>query len=39
MIKLIVSDGAVVIDFDDDIVEGMTITHDGVNRLAQPKEA
>lgn len=39
VIKLIVSDGAVVIDFDDDIVEGMTITHDGVNRLAQPKEA
>lgn len=39
VVKLIASDGAVVIDFGDDIVDGMTITHDGVNRLAQPKEA
>ncbi|MDF1489555.1 NAD(P) transhydrogenase subunit alpha [Tessaracoccus caeni] len=39
VVKLIASNGAVVIDFGDDIVDGMTITHDGVNRLAQPKEA
>ncbi|HMR49741.1 MAG TPA: NAD(P) transhydrogenase subunit alpha [Arachnia sp.] len=38
VIKLIARDGEVVIDFGDDIVDGMTITHDGVNRLARTKE-
>lgn len=36
VLKLIVADGELNVDFTDDIVEGMTITHDGVNRLATP---
>ncbi len=36
VLKLIVADGALNVDFADDIVEGMTITHDGVNRLVGP---
>lgn len=34
VLKLIQSDGELDVDFADDIVEGMTVTHDGVNRLA-----
>jgi len=34
VLKLLFKDGQLVVDFEDDIVEGMTITHDGVNRLA-----
>ena len=33
VLKLIVAEGELNVDFADDIVEGMTITHDGVNRL------
>ncbi|MDO5495846.1 MAG: NAD(P) transhydrogenase subunit alpha [bacterium] len=36
--KLIVSEGGLNVDFADDIVEGMTITHEGINRLAPPAE-
>lgn len=38
VIALISRDGEVAIDFDDDIVDGMTVTHDRINRLAPPKE-
>lgn len=37
VLKLIVADGDLAVDFADDIVDGMTITHDGVNRLAEPE--
>lgn len=39
VLKLILQDGELVIDFDDDIVEGMTITHDGKNRLQEQAPA
>lgn len=39
VLKLIVRDGELVIDFEDDIVDGMTITHDGQNRLTAPAPA
>ncbi|HZK05490.1 MAG TPA: NAD(P) transhydrogenase subunit alpha [Actinomycetaceae bacterium] len=38
VLKLIVRDGELNIDFGDDIVDGMTITHGGVNRLAPEAE-
>ena len=38
VIALISRDGEVAIDVDDDIVDGMTVTHDHINRLALPKE-
>lgn len=34
VMNLIAKDGELAIDFSDDIVDGMTITHQGVNRLA-----
>lgn len=33
VLKLIAKDGGIVVDFADDIVDGMTITHDGVDRM------
>lgn len=38
VVNLIAQEGELVIDFEDDIIEGMTITHEGVNRLV-PAEA
>jgi len=38
VIGLIAHEGEVVIDFGDDIVDGMTVTHDRVNRIVHPKE-
>lgn len=38
VLKLIVADGEIAINFEDDIVDGMTITHAGTNRLAPPPE-
>nr|NLD40987.1 NAD(P) transhydrogenase subunit alpha [Actinomycetales bacterium] len=39
VLKLVLRDGEIAIDFTDDIVDGMTITHAGVNRLAPAVEA
>lgn len=38
VLKLIVTEGEIAVDFADDIVAGMTITHAGVNRLEAPAE-